>query len=175
MVADREVSAVQEMHVVAVGLLPEVGRPVLLLQETSGQGRVLPVGVGLPEAAAIERERHHMSTPRPTTHHLILAVIQVCGRRLEQVRISVVSGAVLHAELVLDEDTRVSARVSDAVVLALHAGVPIECAPGVLDEAGVPGGLLAATTTGEADPQDEEVERFRRLLDTASPEDFGAS
>ena len=65
-----------------------------------------------------------------------------------------------------------SARVSDAVALALHLGVPIQAEDTVLDAAAVTNTI---TRLGDDDSaQADEVEQFRRFLDTASPEDFDA-
>ena len=160
-----------EMRVMAVGVEAGVRRPVLLLQEASGAHRLLPVWIGIAEANAITVEQQHVSLPRPMTHQLIGNVMDAFDRHLEQVRITEVRDNIFYAELILDQDTRVSARVSDAVALALHLGIPIHAEDTVLDAAAV-----ANTITGLAgDPaQADEVEQFRRFLDTASPEDFDA-
>jgi bifunctional DNase/RNase len=174
------------MRVIAVGLDPSESQPVLLLQEAAHQRRVLPVWVGLPEATAIEFARRHVTAPRPTTHELIGHVIDAGGRRLVGVCITELRGSVFHAELVLDGDTTVSARVSDAVALALHLDVPIQAEDGVLDVAGLAEANLVETSEGADDEIDEpvgepvddradEVERFRRFLDSATPEDFRGS
>jgi uncharacterized protein len=168
---------VPEMRVVAVGITADDARPVLLLEETAGRHRLLPVWVGLPEAVAIERERNGVRTARPMAHHLIGEVIGSFGRRLEQVCITNLADGVFHAELVLDAGTVVSARPSDAVALALHLEVPIRCEAAVLDEAAVADVEVIdgeASRTGPADPAGE-IERFRRFLDTATPEDFDPS
>ena len=44
----------KEMRVIAIGVDPRAGCPVLLLQEAAAQRRVLPVWVGPAEANAIE-------------------------------------------------------------------------------------------------------------------------
>jgi bifunctional DNase/RNase len=169
----RGARAVQQMRVAAVGLLVQAGQPVLLLQETGGQGRVLPLWVGIPEAQAIELERGHIPTPRPTTHRLILDVVGACGGRLDKVRIRMVDDAVLDAEIVLGGGAHIPARVSDAVALALHEGVPIECDDAVLEQAGVRGVEVVDQRSGGADDEfAEEVERFARMLDDVSPDDF---
>ena len=107
----------REMRVMAVGVEPGARRPVLLLQETSGSHRLLPVWIGLAEANAITVEQRGISGPRPITHQLIGHVLAAFGRRLEQVLITEVRDNIFYAELILDRDTRVSARVSDAVAL----------------------------------------------------------
>lgn len=168
----------QEMRVIAVGIDPGESQPVLLLQEAAGRHRVLPVWVGMPEATAIEFERQHASAPRPMTHQLIGIVIRSCGRSLERVRITTVRDSIFHAELVLDGDTTVSARVSDAVSIALHLDVPIEADDDLLDEVGVAHAeVIDADAVADDDATDQaaEVERFREFLDTATPEDFGPS
>ena len=162
---------------VALGRDPMAVQPVLLLQEISGQRRVLPVWVGVPEATAIELARRHVELPRPQTHQLIIDVVRAFNRELQLVRITMLRDSVFHAELVFDGDIRVSARVSDAVAMALHVDVPIEAEDAVLDEAAVAEvGVVGPADEDEGPaepPAEEEVERFRRFLDNASPEDFG--
>ena len=164
---------------VALGRDPMAVQPVLLLQETGGQRRVLPVWVGVPEATAIELARRHVELPRPQTHQLILQVVRAFGRQLQLVRITMLRDSVFHAELVFDGEVRVSARVSDAVAMALHIDVRIEAEDAVLDEAAVADvGMVRPGEDDEAEdeaPSEEELERFRRFLDNASPEDFGSS
>jgi uncharacterized protein len=163
---------VHEMRVMAAGVQPGASRPVLLLEEASGDHRLLPVWIGAAEANAIVVEQQGISGPRPMTHQLIGHVLSAFGRRLEQVRITEVRDSIFYAELILDRDTRVSARVSDAVALALHLGIPIHAEDTVLDAAAVTNTI---TRLGDDDPaQVDEVEQFRRFLDTASPEDFDA-
>lgn len=168
----------QEVRVIAIGFDPAHSQPLLLLREVIGRRRVLPVWVGAPEASAIELERRGISTPRPTTHRLICSVIEASGRRLDAVCITMVRDSVFHAELLLDNGTTVSARVSDAVALALHVGVPIRSEDAVLEEVGLEDPTLVGVPDeeddeGAAPDQAEEIERFRRFLDEAAPEDFG--
>jgi bifunctional DNase/RNase len=68
-----------------------------------------------------------------------------------------------------DHHTRISTRVSDAIALALHLGVPIHAEDIVLDTAAVADTAIRAEGDDRAP---DEVEQFRRFLDTASPEDF---
>jgi len=154
----------------AVGVESGANRPVLLLEEASGGHRLLPVWIGAAEANAIVLEQHGIVGPRPMTHQLIGNVVTSFGRRLEQVRITEVRDNIFYAELILDRDTRVSARVSDAVALALHLGIPIHAEDAVLDTAALT--TTVARVEGEDPGNADEVEQFRRFLDNASPEDF---
>jgi bifunctional DNase/RNase len=160
---------VSEMRVMAVGVESGAARPVLLLQEASGDHRLLPVWIGTAEANAIQVEQHRVSLPRPMTHQLIGDVVDALGRRVEQVRITEIRDNIFFAELILDQSTKVSARVSDAIALALHLSIPIHAEDTVLDAAAVANTAIRAE---DDDNAPEEVEEFRRFLDTASPEDF---
>lgn len=68
----------------------------------------------------------------------------------------------------------VSARPSDAIALALRAGVPIYSAEEVLDEAGIelPEDETVTADPGQQVPSDVELAQFREFLDQVSPEDF---
>ena len=88
-------------------------------------------------------------------------------------RITDLRDSVFHAELILDRDTRLSARVSDAVALALHLGIPIHAEDTVLDAAAVTNTVIRVE--GDDRAQADEVEEFRRFLDTLSPDDFHAT
>lgn len=185
-----------EMHVLAIGIDARRAQPMVLLQEDSGQARVLPIWIGQAEAEALERARRHITASRPDTHALLLSIVTTCGRRLQEVTIAELRDSVFHAELVLDDRTRISARPSDALTLALQARVPIRAGEAVLERAALPpgvaavefGGPTAAGDPGSGDPgpgdpgpggedatepdEADQMERFRRFLDTATPEDF---
>jgi uncharacterized protein len=157
------------MRVKALGVESGVFRPVLLLQEASGDHRLLPVWIGIAEANAIRVEQQRVALPRPMTHQLIGDVLDAFGRQLQQVRITELRDNIFHAELILDRNTRVSARASDAIALALHLGVPIHAEDTVLDAAAIADTAISAEGDDRAS---DDVEEFRRFLDTASPEDF---
>ena len=46
--------------------------PVLLLQESDGEGRTLPIFIGTPEATAIAYATQGIEVPRPLTHDLLV-------------------------------------------------------------------------------------------------------
>jgi uncharacterized protein len=161
---------VHEMRVMAIGVAPGAYRPVLLLEEAGGDHRLLPVWIGAAEANAITLEQRGISGPRPMTHQLIGHVLAAFGRRLEQVQITEVRDNIFYAELILDRNTRLTARVSDAVALALHLGIPIHAEDTVLDTVAVSN--TVTQVEGDDPAQPDEVEEFRLFLDNASPEDF---
>lgn len=166
----------QEMSVAAVGLDAVTSTPVVLLEELAPRHRVLPVWMGPAEAEAIEIERQRLQLPRPAAHQLIASVIDFSGRRLERVCVTAIRNGVVHAELVIDQDTRVSARASDAVAVALHVGVPIMVDDAVLAEAGLDGARMIDVgppdRTGDLRDDPVAVLEMRDFLERATPEDF---
>lgn len=152
----------RDLEVIGVRIELPSTQPVVLLREAVGE-RVLPIWIGTFEAMAIAAAQDGIVPPRPMTHDLFTDVLEAVGRRVIALDLVGVRDGVFYAELVLDGGTRVSARPSDGIALAVRTGAPIRCSDDVLDEAGV----LAPHE------EDAEIEEFREFLDQVSPEDFG--
>jgi bifunctional DNase/RNase len=63
------------------------------------------------------------------------ALIGAAGGRLREIRITRIAESIFYADVVLEDGTRVDARPSDGIVLALVAGAPLVVADEVLDAA----------------------------------------
>lgn len=151
----------REVDVVGVRVEMPSNQPLVLLREADG-GRYVPIWIGAMEATAIAYAQQGVESPRPLTHELLATVIETLGDQLVQVDVVAVHEHVFYAELLFDSGAEVSARPSDAIALALRAGVQINCADDVLDEVGI-----------RAAPDDDaEIEKFREFLDHVDPEDF---
>jgi bifunctional DNase/RNase len=135
--------------------------PIVLVRPITG-GALLPIWIGPNEAAAIAMAQQGVAAPRPLTHDLFIATLLQLGTPLESVRITRLEEGVFFAELVVGAQA-VDARPSDAIALALRAGVPILLSDEVLAEAGV---------APDPDEEVDEVEQFREFLDTVTPQDF---
>lgn len=149
--------------------------PVLLLQETEGEGRTLPIFIGTPEAAAIAYALQGVDMPRPLTHDLIRDLLQTLDVSVERVVITELRSSTYFAELQLrrgEERSVVSSRPSDAVAVAVRTGCRLYVSDDVMDSEGV---LLAIESGDEEDGEsaDELVGEFRRFLESVKPEDFG--
>lgn len=153
-----------EMRVVGIRVEQPQNQPVLLLRESDGE-RYLPIWIGQTEATAIALEQQGVQPPRPLTHDLIGDIVTALGRTLREVRIVDLQDGTFYADLVFDQNVRVSARPSDSVAIALRAGVPIHAEESVLAEAGLV----------MPDEKEDEVEKFKEFLDTISPDDFKAT
>lgn len=136
-------------------------KPILLLREHGGE-RYVPIWIGAPEATAIAYAQQGVTPPRPLTHDLLLDVLTGLGHALSSVVITRMEDNIFYAELVIDGNTRISARSSDAVAVALRAQVPVYVDDEVLEEVGVDVPI----------EEEDEVERFREFLDNVSAEDF---
>jgi hypothetical protein len=110
-------------------------RHILMLE---GDGRDLKIWVGPAEAYAIVAMIEEVELPRPMTHSLTLALLAASGASVREVRITRLAETIFYAEVVLDDGTAVDARPSDAIALALTAGVPVLVEPDVLDGARPP-------------------------------------
>lgn len=158
------------MDLVVLGVRVDTGsnEVALLLAplDAPGLDRVLPVAIGPAEGAAIATHEAGILPPRPQTHDLALMLLRAAGAELAAVEIIDLVDGVFFAEVVLTNGSRVDARTSDAVALAVRAEVPIRCREEVFGAAAV----LVSPAAGE-----EEVERFREFLDQVDPEDFGDS
>ncbi|MGP0029349.1 MAG: bifunctional nuclease family protein [Acidimicrobiales bacterium] len=148
--------------------------PVLLLQETGGEGRTLPIFIGNPEATAIAYALQGVTMPRPLTHDLMRDVLGALDVSVERVVISELRASTYFAELHLvhgDETTVVSSRPSDAVAVAVRTETPLFVQDELMEAEGI---ILAIDNEEEEDEEmvDELAEQFREFLDTVRPEDF---
>jgi len=156
------------MELVGIELERPTNIPCLLLREAAGDGRVLPIFIGGPEATAIAFALEEVETPRPMTHDLMKDLLDEVGARLERIIVTDLRDATFFAEIVFSLGGKVhsvSARPSDAVALAVRYGAPVFAEEGVLEEAG--------RAPGEGVPE-EVVEQFREFIDQVNPEDFAS-
>jgi bifunctional DNase/RNase len=168
-----------EMHLAAVRVELPTNNPVVLLQETEGSRRTLPIFIGAPEATAIAFALQGVVPPRPMTHDLMRDVLVALGATLERIVVTELRmgddgrSGTYYAELHLKQggDTRiVSSRPSDAIALAARMGTPIYAEDDLLDEAGI----VIDPDEEEETPPDELVTQFRQFIEGIRPEDFSS-
>jgi len=158
-----------EMELIGVRVELPTNNPIVLLKETAGRGRVLPIFIGGPEATAIALALDGVETPRPMTHDLLVTLLGELGARLERIVVTDLQEGTFFADLHLQTPTGpkvVSSRPSDAIALAVRVGAPLFAEEHVVDEAAAP--------VEEEDEREEVVEEFRRFIDTVDPEDFAS-
>lgn len=151
----------REVYVVGIRIDLPSEAPVLLLKDAASP-RLLPVWISATEAAAIVDALEEGTDMRPTTHDLLVEVLDTLGVKIKQVRIMDVHEGIFCAELDLGDRGVVSARVSDSIVLALRLHIPVLCATKVLTEVGIE----------LAGGEDAEIEAFREFLSDVEADDF---
>ena len=165
-----------EVRLRAVRVDLQSNTPVLLLQETEGEGRTLPIFIGTPEAAAIAYAVQGVAMPRPMTHDLIRDLLATLDVSVERVVITELRSSTYFAELQLRrgaERSVVSSRPSDAVAVAVRTHSPLYVADDLMDAEGILLAIEAADEDDEGESPDELVGQFRQFLDSVKPEDFG--
>jgi bifunctional DNase/RNase len=161
------------MELLGVRLEQPANTPIVLLRESEGRRRVLPIYIGNPEAAAIHYALEGHVPPRPLTHDLLRDLLERLGANLEKVVVTELVEHTYYAELHLrlpDSALTVSSRPSDAIALAVRTGSPIYVEEVVLEEAG----QEAEVDDGEPPEVPEEmIEEFRDFIEHVNPDDFG--
>lgn len=114
--------------------------PVLILKEEESE-RVLPVVIGIFEAASIAFSMENQKVPRPLAHDVIKDMIEQLECRLLRVEIHSISGGSFVCNLVLEnrdgEVLEIDSRPSDAIAVALRLESDIFVDEDVLEQAGL--------------------------------------
>jgi bifunctional DNase/RNase len=140
------------------------GQAVLVLEEVNGP-RLLPVWIGLYEGGSIGMALAGQKFPRPLTHDLMLDALKRLGAKLEKIVIKGLKDSTFYADVYIKREGQevvLDARPSDSIALAVRENSPIYVADDVF--AACP--ELLKPISGE------EVEDFKKKLETMTPEDF---
>jgi uncharacterized protein len=156
------------MRVLRLVVHARTREPVLLLGEIDGD-RCLPVFLRRAQAEVISVGPRGEDDP-PLVQDVLLPVIEGLGRTLEGVEITALREGVFSADLVFDAGTRVAARPSDVLAIAVREGLPIGVAAAILDEVGQP--IADLFPNGSDAPAEQQLRDFQEFLEDVSPEDF---
>ena len=133
--------------------------------------KLLPIWIGPAEARAIQVELEGNQSPRPLTHDLLVSAIASLRGRVTRIVINDLIEGTFYATIDIDTPRgmrHIDARPSDAISVAVRVKCPLFVDGGAL-EALVDADELGSVpdVEGEEEPVefDEEMERFRRLLD----------
>jgi uncharacterized protein len=136
------------------------GAYALVLAEENGKRR-LPIIIGGAEAQSIAIQLEGLITPRPLTHDLFVSMATSFNIYITEVNIFKLEEGIFYSELVCDNGkakTKIDARTSDAVALALRFRCPIYTTEKILSKAGI---ILEF---------DEEGKKKARTADVPTPE-----
>lgn len=126
----------------------------LLLEDAAG--RHLPIWIGRCEAISIALKLQETTVQRPLTHDMLCHSVERLGGRLTRVIIDDLWQDTYYAKVCLtaagsDEEMQVDCRPSDALAMAIRAGVPIFVREDVLEE-----GKFPQPTSSEAEAEGDE-------------------
>lgn len=139
---------------------------------SEGKFRIVPIWVGLAEAAQLNMAIRSAKTSRPATHDLLLDAITNLDARVDHVLINNVDGSVFFARLFLRQHNRIvelDARPSDAISLALRQKAPLYIDERVLNRASYP--YIVKQPLDAAFAQ-RELSEFHSFLENVDPDDF---
>lgn len=108
---------------------------VVVLKEKNGS-HLLPIVIGINEAAAIRMHLSGFIPPRPLTHDLIKILCHTLDAALEKVIIDELRDNTFHAKLYLrtgQGSKIVDARPSDSLALAVRMNAPLFVEEGVFE------------------------------------------
>lgn len=145
--------------------------PLVLMAEEGGV-RELPIWTTAAGANAILTALEADEGLTPGIHDLMLDALALLDTVIDEARIVACVDGVFAAEIVV-AGSSVTARVTDAIALALRSGARILAAEELMDAVAV-GGHAAAEPNDLHFGADAQMERFRAFLDTISPDDFEA-
>ncbi len=153
---------------------------VVVLKEV-GSERYLPIWIGPCEADAITIGLQGMDIPRPLTHDLLKAVVDELGAEISHILVNDLRDDTFYARIVMDVNGRhaeIDARPSDAIALAVRAGVPIYVTEAVMDRAGVEPSeeeeIEEEKKGSSLTPEEEEkLSIFREFIETLDLDDLG--
>ena len=147
----------------------------VMLLESQGDGRVLPVFIAPGEAQSILMRLKGVAPKRPLSHDLMLSLLTDLGAEIRRVVVTALDQEtdIYHATILYAVNGQIrsmDARPSDAVALALRCGAPMWVEGDVMDRAGVAPGQIQAVEGS----QDEETVEIP-VPEPVSDEDLLAS
>lgn len=152
------------VYVHSITLDNDSNSPIMLLQELNGS-RTLPIWIGVLEATVIASELERLQFSRPMTHDLLVAFIKNMGIEIVEVEISDLKDDTFYALITAKNGeivSKIDARPSDAVAIALKTNAPIFVADQVMQKITTPSDQDAPTQT----------QNWDQLLENLRPEHF---
>ena len=140
-------------------------------------GRYLPIWIGPFEADAITIQLQGVQVARPLTHDLLNNLIQTLGVKMSHIVVNDLRNNTFFAQILVEANGRelqIDARPSDAIALAVRAGVPIYVAEQVMEQASiVPEEDITEQAAVDPTPAAaEELDAFRDFVNSLDLEDL---
>ncbi len=147
----------------------QTGAYALVLGETKGEKRRLPIIIGGFEAQAIAIELESMTPTRPLTHDLFKSFSEVFDIQIKEVVIYDLREGIFYAKLISEKDGKdveIETRTSDAIAIAVRFKCPIYTYEKILSSAGI---ILDDTATDKTDEIEKQIEEIEEELNETKP------
>ncbi|PMP78132.1 MAG: hypothetical protein C0178_00170 [Sulfurihydrogenibium sp.] len=188
-----------EVSVRSIAIDSITGSPIVLLADVNKPDDIYPIWIGVAEAEGIVVKQSGFVPPRPLTYDLFKNTIEALGGKVKYVSIVNMINNAYIAELVIEQDGKeivIDSRPSDAINLALRFNAPIYVNEEVVKKVNISNFLqnqdenkeeikdveelpkqtqdsnLNIPDTKEVGIKDEDLDKFREMLDNIKPEDF---
>ena len=142
----------------------QTGAYALVLGETTGEKRRLPIIIGGFEAQAIAIELESMTPTRPLTHDLFKSFSEVFDISINEVIIYDLREGIFFAKLISEKDGKqveIETRTSDAIAIAVRFKCPIYTYEFILSSAGI---ILDDTTKDSNEEIEKQIEDIEEEL-----------
>lgn len=130
-----------EVFVAKVSPYLQAEKPLLWLCEKDNERpRLLPIGIGQFEAAAIQMQLDRDEPLRPISYDLVAAMLEQLSLPVRHVVIHSMRQSIFYARIAIEKAGQlkeVDSRPSDAVALALRTGAPIYVSHELLNLSGI--------------------------------------
>ncbi len=160
---------VREMKISGLTMDPQTNTPIVVLKDPTSETS-LPIWIGLLEATAIATELEQVQFSRPMTHDLLKNIMSHLGVKVDRVEVCDLRDNTFYAWIYLEvngKETRIDARPSDALAIALRVNARIYVDEKVIEKSG------KLEPVGKVEIKDEEAKKWTEILENLSAEDFG--
>jgi bifunctional DNase/RNase len=141
----------------------------LVILKDIDQERFLPIWIGPFEAEAITIKLQDVDVKRPLTHDLLNKLISELGGVISHVLVSDLREDTYFARIIVGVDgntLEIDSRPSDAMALAVRAGVPIFVAEEVMEKASI------TPEEDQSEGESEDLSAFRDFVNTLDLDDM---
>lgn len=159
-----------EIDSIRVSLMSE--HRVIVLKAIESE-RYLPIWIGPYEAEAIAIRLKNVDISRPLTHDLLNNVIGEMGGDISHILVNDLRDDTFYALITVNVNgtsLEIDSRPSDAIALAVRAGVPIFVAEDVLEQASI----TPEEDIIEGAEDDEELSAFRDFVEGLDLDDLSS-
>jgi len=164
-----------EFEVTGLGIDTRTNQPLVILHNKEANNLILPIWIGHSEAQAIAITMQNLQFTRPTTHNLLLNIIEKLQAKISKVEIHTVHEGTFFASLILNTsqgEIAMDARPSDCIVLALKSSCPIFISESIKQSNCIPALVYKDSTKSSSKTGNKKDEEFLEFLKEVKASDF---